>query len=130
LLISCVCSLGIAYAQDVSLAPRLERPSGATVLPSKIDSVQLTDGNLHIEIPLWRTAGRGIDDYAKLVFDSNSWEQVTTCDGDNNCAILAQPRTGAHAKLEAVGPISYVLSDVATPVANCPRGHFINGSSY
>src|ERR1700745_3260126 len=39
----------------------------------KIDTVQLNSGNLHIEIPIWRARGRGIDTNAKYLYDSKVW---------------------------------------------------------
>jgi RHS repeat-associated protein len=44
---------------------------------SDFDQVQTNNGNLHIEIPLWRSPGRGLSMYLKFVFNNTAGFYVT-----------------------------------------------------
>src|SRR5437867_11947841 len=48
-------------------------PAHADFSGSEFESVQLNNGNLHIEIPLSRTSGRGLSTSFKYVYDSKGW---------------------------------------------------------
>src|SRR5215475_13216777 len=43
------------------------------------DSIQLNNGNLHIEIPLWSDKGRGLDSSYSLVYDNKGWTVNQSC---------------------------------------------------
>ena len=50
-----------------------------------IDSVQLDNGNLHLEVPIWSAKGRGSDVGFKYVYDSRAWQISGSCDEFGNC---------------------------------------------
>jgi hypothetical protein len=52
-------------------------PMNGTFQGSDIDSVQLNNGNLHIEIPLYTLSGRGLGVAVRYIYDSKGWYDKT-----------------------------------------------------
>src|SRR5437868_211631 len=48
-------------------------PPNASLDGTGIESVQLNNGNLHIEIPLFSMSGRGLPVHVSYVYDSKGW---------------------------------------------------------
>lgn len=55
------------------------------------ESVQLNNLNLHIEIPVWSTKGRGPSAWVKYVYDGNNWTYKTFCTPKGNCTDTVVP---------------------------------------
>lgn len=88
---------------------------------SEIDTVQLNNGNLHIEIPIWSTKGRGLDVGYKFIYDSKSWYYSLACDDYGNCVSFVMPDSNAIMRL--VGPFSYSL-EFQTQNGSCLIGTY------
>ncbi len=82
-------------------------PENAVYHGGDLDSVQLGNGNLHLEIPIWSAKGRGLDTGAKFVYDSKVW----TIDWYD-------------------GGLGYVYGSVNTRLFSKPNIHVENSSGY
>jgi len=69
----------LAWAQDINNKTAVGFPENGVFTGSNFDSVQLSNGNLHIEIPLWSTPGRGLSVAMKYVYDNKGWHFSTHC---------------------------------------------------
>jgi len=77
-----VVSLAVsAAAQDVTNALNIGLPPNGVFTGSDFDSVQVNNGNLHLEIPLWSTPGRGFGVGYSYVYDSKGWSFRRSTDG-------------------------------------------------
>lgn len=58
-----------------------------------VDTVQMANSNLHVEIPMWSTPGRGLNSGALYVYDSNQWwvKYVTNGLGVVNAYVMSEP---------------------------------------
>src|SRR5438552_7140480 len=88
-------------------------PQNGVFNGSDFDTVQLNNGNLHIEIPLWSLPGRGLGAYLKLIYDSKSWYLKESCHtsritGETDCGQSVWESSGGHASLKFVTPIGFV----------------------
>src|SRR6516165_10865348 len=73
------------------------------------ESVQLNNLNLHIEIPVWGTKGRGPGAWAKYVYDGNNWYYKTVCSPHGmNCTDKVTPQSPF---LQLVLPWSYTAKE-------------------
>src|SRR5713101_6009274 len=123
LLVSAAYSLtGLAFGQGAPNDYQIGFPQHADFSGSDFESVQINNNNLHIEIPLWSTAGRSLPVGYKYVYDSKGWgfnEHCGTRTG--TCTDTVTPTPGAHGLgpccangnhlwLTLVGPGSYQLT--------------------
>jgi YD repeat-containing protein len=103
-------------AQSVTNATNTGTPENAVVHGSDIENVQVNNGNLHVDIPIWAAKGRGLDTSAHFVSDTKGWTFTTTCDpvsGDCTDQIReAQSPIPNGMVLGAVNSLSYNWSDV------------------
>jgi hypothetical protein len=60
-------------------------PTNGVFSRSDFDNVQLNNGNLHFEIPLWSDTGRGLAVSFKFVYDNKGWAFRETCDKYGIC---------------------------------------------
>ena len=65
-------------------------PENAILHGGAVDTVQAQNGNLHIQIPVWSTKGRGIDTGYMFEYDSKTWEVDTYCDDSGYCSAFVQ----------------------------------------
>src|SRR5207302_9049298 len=77
---------------------------------SDFDTVQLNNGNLHIEIPLWSLSGRGLPTYLQLMYDSKSWGFHEDCHvnhftGDQTCDDTVRQSPAGHYVLTLAGAL-------------------------
>jgi YD repeat-containing protein len=80
-------------------------PANTLHLGSSIDSVQMNNGNLHIDIPYLGMNGRGINVTGHFVYDSKSWSPMLHCDDDGyGCYAMVQP--GPNSSLQSIIPES------------------------
>src|SRR5438105_1301042 len=98
-----VLSIACLGQDSISLANHnsIGFPQNGVFSGSDFDTVQLNNGNLHIEIPLWMLPGRGPSTYVKMVYDSKSWGSREHCHtsrttGDETCNLTIQQAPGGH----------------------------------
>src|SRR5229473_5960784 len=92
-----------AHAQDVTNGRNVGFPPNGVFDGSDFENVQLNNGNLHIEIPLWSTAGRGLPAGYKYVYDSLGWHFTTVCSKKTGyCTDIVRP--SGQMTLRLVGP--------------------------
>ena|SRR5438876_5229030 len=88
-------------------------PQNGVFNGSDFDTVQLNNGNLHLEIPLWSLPGRGPGASLKMVYDSKSWYLREGCHtshttGDTICGQAPAESSGGHAYLKFATPTGFV----------------------
>src|ERR1700722_19376435 len=74
-----------AFTQDLTNPLNIGLPANGVFSGTDFDSVQLNNGNLHIEIPLWSTKGRGLSVDYKYVYDNKGWYINEHCDRVGYC---------------------------------------------
>lgn len=74
-----------ALSQDITNPLNIGLPKNGDFSGSDFESVQLNNGNLHIEIPLWTIPGRGLPVGFKYVYDDKGYYFSTTCDRYGFC---------------------------------------------
>jgi len=70
---------GSALAQDVTNEGAVGFPVHGVFSGSEFESVQMNNGNLHIEIPLWTVRGRGLPVEMKMIYDNKGWTLLVNC---------------------------------------------------
>src|SRR2546422_303868 len=95
-------NLPSVFAQTVTNNNNTGYPQNAIVQGTEIESVQVTNGNLHIEIPIYRAKGRGqdTDTGSKFLLDSKGWGFTTQC-GQGICTDHPSPDFGSNVTLTA-----------------------------
>jgi RHS repeat-associated protein len=116
----------ISFGQTVSDPINIGFPPNAVFSGSNFDSVNIENGNLHFEIPLWSTDGRGIAAGYRLIYDSKGWISVDHCSRDGSCSSAIQKEPGNHLILVLVGPLDYSYTS-KSKVQHCtsPSSGFI-----
>src|SRR5438270_2881151 len=98
-ILSFVCSAffsaSITLAQDNDKA-NIGLPPNGVFSGSSVESVQVNNGNLHIEIPLYSVPGRGLNTTVSYVYDSRGWS--VAAGGRPNAVISTGP--GPHNNLQ------------------------------
>jgi len=119
-----LCWTGVAFGQGVPNDYQIGFPPHADFSGTDFENVQLNNGNLHIEIPLWRTTGRGPSVGFKYVYDSLGWgfrEQCSRIAGTCTDHVTDHPPFGGgHLIFALVGPQSTYGSTHQT--FTCPGG--------
>jgi hypothetical protein len=69
----------IALAQNIGNGFQIGVPQHADYSGSEFEHVQINNNNLHIDLPLWSTNGRGPSVGMKYVYDSKGWGFNETC---------------------------------------------------
>lgn len=84
-------------------------PDNGAFSGSDFDSIQLQNGNLHIEIPLPSNPGRGVSLVQKYVYDNRGWKFNGTCNKISGlCTDTVTTMDGSHMLLAVVGPSSFL----------------------
>src|SRR5919201_1225288 len=106
ILICLLLAASITLAQGTDNNFNVGFPPNGIFSGSNFDSVQVTNGNLHIEIPVWSTDGRGLDIGTKFVYNSKGWKEHVHCVRlSGTCHADIQPDHGIGMGL--VNPFSY-----------------------
>jgi RHS repeat-associated protein len=118
----------LSFAQDTN-SSNIGLPPNGVFSGSDVETVQVNNGNLHIEIPLYSVPGRGLNTSVKYVYDSRGW--IAKMDHIHH----APTTPGPHNNLQwaVVAPLSRAgvkPSDVFAPTvygvyagyATCPTG--------
>src|SRR5262249_7048430 len=87
---------------------------------SNFDNVQLNNGNLHIELPLWSYSGRGLPTKVKYVYDNKGWYLFTTCGHMGACSDTTRRESGNNQILRLATPLGYVATQKNVTQACAP----------
>jgi RHS repeat-associated protein len=111
----------MSQAQDTA-TQAIGLPANGAFDGSDFDTVQLNNGNLHIELPLYSLPGRGLDVSVKLVYDSKGWYEYTL-NSIQGTPVYVRPRGYPNSGTTANNMAWQVTGPLSTP-----RGAW-NGSS-
>ncbi len=100
----------ISRAQEVKNGLNIGFPENGVFTGSNFDNVQLNNGNLHIEIPLWSTPGRGLSVAYKLVYDNKGWYLKNRCSHPGSCSDIVSQETGNNMHWRLAGPFGYAIT--------------------
>jgi RHS repeat-associated protein len=113
----------LAFAQGAPNDYQIGFPQHADFSGSDFENVQLNNGNLHIEIPLWSMNGRGLPVGFKYAYDSKGWGFNEHCGRlSGTCTDTVSPTPGSHGigpccangnhlVLAPIGPQSYQINE-------------------
>jgi RHS repeat-associated protein len=94
-----LCGPALSRGQDTRNGTAIGLPENGAFSGSNFDNVQITNGNLHIEIPLWSLPQRGaVPVSQKLVYDNKGWYRKETCSHIGVCSAIPQPEQGNNMK--------------------------------
>lgn len=103
----------ILHAQGTPNDLQIGTPPHGDFSGSDFEHVQMNNNNLHIDLPLWSTSGRGPSVGVKYVYDSKGWGFNETCSHMGTCTDRVTPSPqgaiAGHLKLARVGPQNYTL---------------------
>jgi len=106
-----------ALAQDTG-NQAVGLPANGTFQGSDIDVVQLNNGNLHIEIPLYTLSGRGLAVPVKYVYDSKGWYEYSQ-DPVGGAPVYVYPQgVGPGGKGVKLAPFNNMTWTLAAPLSN------------
>lgn len=100
----------IGNAQDVTNATNTGYPENAILHGSDIETVQTTNGDLHVQIPIWKAKGRGLDTGGMYVYDNREWFLKNRCYSSGICEDLVSAEPQSNMVLTAHGPLDYYTS--------------------
>ena len=117
-----------SFAQDTN-STNIGLPPNGVFSGSEIENVQVNNGNLHIEIPLYSVPGRGLNTTVKYVYDSRGW--IAPMDKAHNSGTTPGPHN--NLQWAVVAPLSRAgvkSGDIFAPTvygtyagyATCPTG--------
>ncbi len=118
-----------AFAQGAPNEYQIGLPPYADFSGSDFENVQLNNGNLHIEVPLWNATGRGLPVGFKYVYDSLGWGFNEHCGSrTGTCTDNVAPHS-SHLALQLVGPQSYSFGGTIRNFV-CPQNQSVLTYSY
>src|ERR1051326_473413 len=96
-------------------------PENGVFHGSEIDNVQINNGGLHVEIPLYSAKGRGLGVGARAVYNSKGWTFHTRCftSGGGFCEDDVQGDPMGYPSLAFFGAFDYEFS---TSSSTCTTG--------
>lgn len=97
-------------AQDVTNATNTGYPENAIIHGTEIESVQVTNGDLHVQIPIWSAKGRGLDTAGMLVYDNKEWFLSNRCFSSGICLDTVTSELNSNMVLTGHGPTDYTLT--------------------
>src|SRR6267154_1484168 len=113
-----------AWGQDMTNALNIGLPENGVFTGSDFDTVQLNNGNLHIELPLWTLKGRGLSGEFKFVYDNKGWHFKQHCDSKTGlCTDTVHEDMYNDMQWRLAGPADYILGEKYVP-QSCPGGTF------
>lgn len=105
-----------ALAQTLTSDNDTGYPENAIVQGTKIESVQVNNGNLHVEIPIYSAPGRGLDTAFSFVLDTKGWSFRTQC-AQGVCTDHPFPAPNSNVTLTVHGPFDYDIAKSTTAVS-------------
>src|ERR1051326_5914756 len=125
-------NLSLAQDQTVQNASNIGMPSNGVFSGSDFESVQLQNGNLHIDIPIWSQKGRGLGTGSKFIYDSLGWTSTAPhCDhtsGTCSNRIIGMP--GNNLRLGATSSCGYTAGLGAPPAGASPCAATLEYTNY
>jgi len=109
------------FGQDVTNPLNVGFPANGEFSGSDFDNVQINNGNLHIEIPVWSDKGRGLGVSLKYIYDNKGWTATETCDKLGFCNAKIRMETGGSTVFKLLGPFGYSVTH-KTLVQVCSPG--------
>jgi len=105
----------VLHAQNTANDNQIGMPVHGEFSGSDFEHVQMNNNNLHIDLPLWSTTGRGPSVGMKYVYDSRGWGFNENCNhftGICTDHVTNHPEgvISSHLSLMGVGPQSYAMS--------------------
>src|SRR5215469_5982560 len=119
-------STNMSRGQTVDNSVNVGFPVNGVFVGSSIDSVQMNNGNLHIEIPLFSLPGRGkLPASYKLVYDNKSWTYNHFCPPlGGQCHSNVMPETGGNYRIRLADPFEYGVTYQVVTTLTCGTQHF------
>lgn len=79
-LLCCVCLLGVSKANS-QIPNQLNTgyPEGGIFHGTEIENVQINNGGLHVDIPIYSVKGRGLGVGSNVIYNSKNWTFRTRC---------------------------------------------------
>src|SRR5713226_813006 len=102
------------FGQDVNNSLNVGIPENGVFHGTDIETVQLGNGGLHIELPLWSVAGRGLSVGYSYIYDNRAWRFLRNCDSSGFCtdSVRTEYQTTLYGKI--VGPLDYTVTQQAS----------------
>lgn len=94
-------------------------PANGVFDGSKIASVQINNGNLHIDLPVWSAKGRGIDTGFAYYYDNKHWAFATHCNVSQGVCFDNVISTGQEYPL-LLGSFNYQFVNAKVIPEHCP----------
>lgn len=106
-----ILSASISTAQ-VSSQLNTGYPENGIFNGTDIENVQINNGGLHVEIPIFAAKARGFNVASKVIFNSKSWMLKTTCytSGGGFCQDVVQGDPLSFQVLSFFGAFDYIVS--------------------
>jgi hypothetical protein len=118
----------LVVAQSANNNVNVGFPTNGDFTGSSFDNVQLGNGNLHLEIPIYTNKGRGLSTSYKWVYDNKGWEFRNHCN-KNACTDVVSPELGSTMVWALVGPLSYALNS-KTVQQSCNNQQVLTYTNY
>ena len=96
-----------SHAQTVTNQTNSGYPENAIVHGTEIDSVQVTNGNLHIQIPIYTAEGRGLNTFGEYVYDNKEWYLSRQCYSSGICKDTVTAQPGNNMVITGHGAMDY-----------------------
>lgn len=94
------------YAQTSSLPlNQVGLPDNGTFQAGTIDSIQLNNGNLHVDIPLLHLPGIGMDTDIHFIYDNQVWTQQQVSNGEET-SFWVYPSRGISLVIDPLSQVS------------------------
>ncbi|HEY2468934.1 MAG TPA: RHS repeat-associated core domain-containing protein [Terracidiphilus sp.] len=98
-------------AQDVTNGTNTGYPEHAIFHGTEIEKVQLNNGDLHVQIPIYSAKGRhGLDTAGNYIYDNKEWYLSNHCYSSGICVDTVTAELNSNMVLTAHGPMDYVIS--------------------
>jgi RHS repeat-associated protein len=109
------------FSQNIDNNTNVGTPENGLFHGGTFDTVQLANGNLHIEIPLWATPGRGVPTGAFFVLDSNQWRVTyhTDRNGIVSAGVVIDWSGAPGGAFRGPGDYLFVRQSVPKPHSYC-----------
>src|SRR5690348_8970705 len=84
-------------------------PENSVFHGSEIENVQLQNGNLHVNIPIWSAAGRGLNTSFNFIYNNHGYQLRTQCftGGGGFCQDTVGTDPLSPMILKGYGPLDY-----------------------
>lgn len=94
-------------------------PENSMFHGSEIENVQMQNGNLHVNIPIWSAAGRGLSTSFNFIYNNHGYRLVTKCfsGGGGFCQDNVGTDPLSPMVLKGYGPLDYQFSSAGRSIS-------------